>query len=417
MANPPTEDLSFATSGIKTPSSSGEKSNGFEMGYIHDDGGVVNYRWDAQQQKIAWLEGQPARIVTDLRAAIDDSVVFLTGTELFAFDGEQNWDDGDVTKATPGTVTHLVTDSLRIYYLVGTTLYGATADAVTDEQNEWSSALAWLSGADVHTKLSTDGVIVAVLGLGTALKMRMDIFSAETGSLLWTVTNASSLPDGAPGIICSSDAAGLKVWIGNSTGGDYPLYLSTSGTLNPLTALGFGNTAKKIALTQNAVLIGNDVNVDFVAKEKLAAGGIIASVAITGVELQWIYGRDELFAYGTSGVAGAAPLATNLGNVGEGGLSTVLGDAGPSVWGDGRLYTPERVINSQGVVEHVFAAPSDGDISLAGQYLWCVIGGDLVARPVQIDIGSLWIRHLHPIMDFNTNESQASSRLITKMMW
>lgn len=417
MANPPTEDLSYATSGIKTPSTPSERSDGFEMGYIHDDGSVVNYRWDGQHQKIEWLEGQPSRIVTDLRTAIDDSVVYLTGTEFFAFDGEQGWDDGDVTKTTPGAVTHMVTDSRRVYYLVGTTLYAVTADAVTDEQNEWSYPMPWLSGADINIKISTDGVRVAVFGLGTTLKTRMDVVNVD-GTLSWTDTSATSVPDGIPGIIMSGDANGTKCWVGNSDVAGYPIYRATPGLgFQPFLALGLGNVAKKIALTQNAILIGNDGNVGFVDKRFFSTGGIIKSVAISGAELQWLFGRDDLFAYGTSGVAGAAPLATNLGNTGEVASSNVLGDGGPSVWGDGRLFTPSRVINSRGVVEHVFAVPSDGDISLAGQYLWAVIGGALVARPIQMDRGSLWIRHILPNMLLNTNESQASTRLITKMMW
>ena len=120
----PIEDLSFATTGTKDPSSASEKENGFQLGDAPSPS-VVNYRWNGQEKHITWVEGVRPRAFDDLRASID----VTDPKDLVIFRGHQDWDDGDITKSTSGVVTHLHTAGRRVYYIVGTTLYAATADA------------------------------------------------------------------------------------------------------------------------------------------------------------------------------------------------------------------------------------------------------------------------------------------------
>ena len=87
-------------------------------------------------------------------------------------------------------------------------------------------------------------------------------------------------------------------------------------------------------------------------------------------------------------------------------------DLAAFVVGDGVAYTNFGAYSIQsGELLHLFAVTSDGPIALAGQYLWCIIGGALVARPAGLRGGEVWNRKSDG-SDEASGRSDATTRLL-----
>jgi hypothetical protein len=403
----PTSDLDWATAGTKTEPTSGQKAAGFDLGdYPNPE--KVNYRWDAQTQLIDWLDEVRPKPYDDMRAAIDAT----SPMDLVSWSSDQDWVDGDVTKSTSGTVIHLCTDGRRVYYIVGTVLYAATADAVTTAQVEWSVDFSATIGTTVN-HLSTDGAIVAAF---SATGAKMVVYNAVTGAFIGSFNTGVLSPSGDPGVICDTDSNDYRVWIGNDIAGTAPLSVWTlAGGLVALPFTG-ADVCKFAAMTKSSILLIDDTNVRYI--DKANSGGLISSDTIQNQNgVIWAFGRDDLFCYGGLITPSAAISLGGVNTETNQTSSNTLNDAGPGVWGDGMFFTKEHAINWDGDVLHVFDPVATGDIALAGQYLWAIISGALVARPIKMKKHDLWLRQSDG-SDGNFNgRSSAGARLMTKLEW
>lgn len=404
----PTQDLTWEN-GAQTEPSAGRRLSGWEAGGDRP-AGEFNWRYDAIKNHVGWIDDEIylPRIFTD-GVEILDTIPAGTTVRLQA---PQDWTDGDVTKTTPGAVTHMVTDSRRVYYIVGTTLYAATADAVSGEQNEWSVDLSsdGLAGVDF---ISTDGQIVTVFG---------DSSTSGKILLVYTVANLGLSPEAVDEIVITGAVRSIhadsisstrRVWIGvnNTTtvAGDLLIW-TTAGGLVLATSLGIALDG--MAIGDEHILMRRGGNLRYVKKEDYTVNTVVStlSFAFDFADGSTFHALNTI----TKAVHHLGPKSSFRPGLGVHAVALTSSSEAVCVVGDGLVITKLGAYSIQGGgLLHLFEVPSDGPLALAGQYIWCVIGGALVARPVGLRGGEVWERRSDG-SDETIGRSDATTRLLIR---
>jgi hypothetical protein len=382
----PTQDISWADDGTRTEPSAGRKSTGFvELGARPS--AEFNWRYYELALWIAWLyESLNPAIFTTATEAIDA----LDPGDQTRIQSHQRWDDGDITKVSAG-VTHLCTDARRVYYVSGTNLSALTADATTERQSEWSTNLTDHGMTSVD-HIATDGQILAAFG---------DSLVSGKILIIFTISDFDVRPEPDPEIVdeivltgsvieirCDSIATTQRVWIAEdaATNGSIRVWTPSAGLI------GFHNVGSGLdafGVCADFLALQDGTTLRFIDKVSKAT----TTSAVTGRDYSRLYGEANrvwgLDADDQKLIAQS--VRTSLRLIG-------FGEIVPYSTLENRLVVGDRIACTNlatysldsGRLLHLFETPSDGDIALAGQHLWAIIGGALVARPVALQGGEIW---------------------------
>jgi hypothetical protein len=296
----------------------------------------------------------------------------------------------------------MASDGRRIYYTIGTMLYGATANNSTDANVEWSVDVL----SSNWDAISTDGAIVALVHNNS-----FKVYNASTGALI--IALAATGLDGEGGLVCDSDSNDYRAWFGSDTpSGLYKWTLAGGITL-------VAAESGLVTTSQSSVMLLKSSSIMHIDKIN---EGIIGSFTLPDTLLsgeEWTHGRDDLPAYG--GRTHSSPPYYNIASNGrliEPGYPDTTREANePGVWGDGRLFTRIRAINERGVADHFFEFSNLDPSAFSGQFYYIAQASTIRVQPIEIKKGSLWLRKSDGTDGNFDGRSESGLRLLTRVLW
>ena len=387
----PIQNISWADSGTKTEPSAGRRSTGW-VAAGDRPAPEFNWRYNAVAEHVYWIDTFIPRKFEGADCALE-AINKVGAGDRVTLAQPRNWYDATITKETAGAVTHLVSDGLNLYYMVGLTLYVASASTSTEPEVIWFVDVSSTFASIDH--ISTDGQIVVLSGP-----------SATSGEALsvYTISELGLNPDIVDGIVVVGSIIGVRadsisttqrVWMGidNTFDNEGELWLWTpsGGLVKVASGMTGLDGLDHMGMSNTAIALQYLTTTFFVDKTDYATTD--SPITISAQDIQG--DGDASYFLTTTQIKGLGAFSNMTPT--EGALSIDLAVAAGQepnfIVGDDVAYTSRGAYSlSSGQLLELWGTPSDGPLALAGQYLWTVISDDLVARPVGLRGGEVWIR-------------------------